>query len=134
MKFLPLLFFYAALLACAESGGDEQRVREVLARVEEAAEARDASDVLEHVAPGYADARGNDRAQLQSFLRGYFLANPKVELLVDVERLEMPVLGLAQARIDVTVLPAGDRVTLDVEFRRQDEAWQVVRADRARDE
>jgi hypothetical protein len=90
--------------------------------------------VLEHVAAGYADARGNDRPQLQAFLRGYFLANPKVEVLLDIESLQLPVAGLAQARVDVTVLPAGDRTVLDVELRQQDGEWRVVRADRVREQ
>lgn len=138
MKFFAMLVFSSALLAwfgaCAEHSSDEQQVRELFARVEQAAEARDASDVLEHVASGYRDERGFDKTRLQSFLRGYFLANPKVDVRVDIESLELPVPDLAQVRVDVAVLPAGDRATLDVELRRQDGDWQVVRADRASDE
>jgi hypothetical protein len=89
--------------------------------------------VLEHIAIGYSDSRGFDRTQLQTFLRGYFLANPKVEVLLDIQSLELPVPGLAQVRADVTVLPAGDRATLDVELRQQDGEWRIVRADRARE-
>src|SRR5699024_5906106 len=72
------------------------------------------------------------KAALQAFLRGYFLANPRVEVLLDVESLELPVTGLARARIDLTVLPAGDRATLDVELREQGGEWRVTRADRVR--
>jgi hypothetical protein len=133
MKLSPVLLFTMALAACG-ARDEQQQVREVFASVEQAAEARDASDVLEHVASGYADARGNDRAQLQNFLRGYFLAHPKVEVMLDVEQLELPVAGLAQARVELLVLPAGDRATLDVELRKLDGAWRVTRADRARQE
>jgi hypothetical protein len=133
MKFLPVLFSAMALAACA-APDEEQQVRETLASVEQSAEARDTSDVLEHVASSYADARGNDRAQLQNFLRGYFLANPKVEVMLDIEELTLPVAGLAQARVELIVLPAGDRATLDVELRKQDGAWRITRADRAREE
>jgi hypothetical protein len=108
-------------------------VRALLEAVETAAEARDASDVLEHVAADYADAQSFDRAQLQTFLRGYFLANPRVELLVNVQQLEFPVAGLGHARLGLTSLPAGDRATLEVEFRKQGGDWQVTRADRVRD-
>lgn len=136
MKFLAALIFSSALCAtftaCAERSSDEQQVRDVFARVEKAAEARDTSDVLEHVAAAYSDERGLDKTRLQTFLRGYFLANPKVEVMVDIESLELPVPGLAQVRVDLVVLPAGDRTKLDVELRRQDGDWQVVRADRAR--
>jgi hypothetical protein len=137
MKFLAVLIFSSALCAtltaCAERSSDEQQVRELFASVEKAAEARDSSDVLEHVAASYSDERGLDKTQLRNFLRGYFLANPKVEVLVDVESVELPVPGLAKARVDIAVLPAGDTATLDVELRREDDEWRVVRADRSRE-
>jgi hypothetical protein len=132
MKFSAGLTLVAMLAACSAPSSDEERVRDTFATVERAAEARDASDVLEHVALSYADSQGNDKAALQAFLRGYFLANPRVEVLFDVESLELPVAGLARGRVDLTVLPAGDRATLDVELREQDGEWRVTRADRVR--
>jgi len=120
------------LTACSAKPTDEQQVRELIGAVETAAEARDASDVLEHVADSYADSAGFDKAQLQNFLRGYFLAHPKLELLVNVESVELPVDGLAQAVISVTTveLTDPDSQRLKVEFRRSGGTWQVVRADR----
>ena len=93
------LIFVAAILlaACGAKSSDEEQVRALIDAVETAAEARDTSDVLEHVADDYADSHGFDKTQLQNFLRGYFLAHPKVELLVNIESLEFPVDGLAQA-------------------------------------
>jgi hypothetical protein len=121
-----------SLAACGARPSDEQQVRELVSAVEAAAEARDTSDVLEHVAESYADSAGFDKAQLQNFLRGYFLAHPKLELLVNVESVELPVDGLAQAVISVTTVdftdPGVER--LKVEFRRSGSTWQVVRADR----
>ena len=128
------LIFVATILfaACGAKSSDEQQVRAVIDAVETAAEARDASDVLEHVADNYADSRGFDKTQLQNFLRGYFLAHPKLELLVNVESLEFPVDGLAQAVVSVATveLTDPDMQRLKVEFRRRDSGWQVVRADR----
>lgn len=133
MKFPRILLVAIPLLSsCADRGSDDQQVRDVIAKMEAAAEARDTSDVLDHVAASYADASGNDKPRLQDFLRGYFLVNPTIEVIVDIESLEFPVAGLAQGRIDLTVLPAGDRASFAVELRRQDDAWQVVRADRVR--
>jgi hypothetical protein len=133
MKFFPVLILSASLVACADRGSDDEQVRAVFASVEQAAEARDSSEVLEHVAASYADANGFDKTRLQAFLRGYFLANPKVEVLLDIESVELPVPGLARVRVEVAVLPAGDRTTLDVELRQEDDEWRVVRADRARE-
>ncbi len=108
-------------------------MRELIVTAEDAAEARDTSDVLDVVASDYSDSQGYDRAQLQTFLRGYFLANPKIEVRANVQDLQFPVDGLGRARVDVTVLPAGDTASLQVEFRRQDGKWLVSRADRIRD-
>ena len=123
-----------SLGACGSRSSDDDKVRALFADAETAAEERDASDVLEFVASDYDDAQGFDRAQLQNFLRGYFLAHPKIELLVDVEELTFPADGLAQATISVTSVSLNDpdHVRLMVEFRRNDGAWQVKRADRAR--
>jgi hypothetical protein len=134
MKRFSVLIAVVCLASCGARTGDEEMVREVLATMEAAAEARDASDVLEHVAVNYEDAQGFDRAQLTRFLRGYFLAHPKIELLVDIESLEFPADGLARAEISVTSLAPGDadHERFKVEFRRQGSDWQLSRADRLR--
>ena len=89
--------------------------------------------MLAFVADDYEDASGYDKSQLQNFLRGYFLAHPKVELLVNVESLEFPADGLAQAEISVTRVSLSDPDStqrLKVEFRRRGGDWRVQRADR----
>ena len=133
MKFLTLCIAVIFFAACGARSSNEEQVRELLERAEAAAQARDASDVLELVATDYSDSQGLDRAQLQNFLRGYFLAHPRVEVLLSVDELEFPVAGLGRARVDVTALPAGDHVSLRVEFREEGGQWRVARADRIRE-
>lgn len=133
MKSLAVLILASSLAACGARTSDEEQVRELIATLEKAAEARDTSDLLEHVAADYSDKDGNDKAQLATWLRGYFLLNPTVDAQIDVDSLERPVDGLVQAQLGVTVMPAGDYTALDVEFRRRDGDWLVVRADRVRD-
>jgi len=136
MKFSAIvsLIFVAAisLAACTAKSSDEAQVRAVIDRMEAAAEARDASDVLEYVSDDYADSSGLDKPQLRNFLRGYFLTHPKLELLVTVDSLEFPVDGLAQAVVGVATVELGDpglqRFT--VEFRRAGGEWRLARADR----
>lgn len=132
MKFLTLSAAVIFLAGCGARSSDDEQVRALIKAVELAAEDRDASDVLEHVGANYSDERG-DKTRLQNALRGYFLANPRIELLVDIESLEFPVPGLAQAVVDIHSLPAGHQLKLHVEFRQQDGQWLAVRADRARD-
>jgi len=132
MKFFTLSVAVISLSACGSRSSDEQQVRELFAGAESAAEDRDASDVLAFVADDYEDANGNDKTQLQDFLRGYFLANPKIELLVNVDSLEFPADGLAQAKLTVTrvSLSEPDRLHLAVELRRTGGEWRVKRATR----
>jgi ketosteroid isomerase-like protein len=132
MKFFSVLLAFTTLVACGARSSDEQQVRDLVAQMEAAAEERDASDVLQFVADGYADANGFDKPQLRDFLRGYFLAHPHVELLVNVANLQFPADGLAQAEISVARVALDDpeRVRLKVEFRREGDDWRVVRADR----
>ena len=131
--FIATIFMTPILLAaCAAKSSDEAQVRTLIDSVEAAAEARDASDVLDYVADNYADSNGLDKPQLQNFLRGYFLAHPKLELVVNIESLEFPVDGLAQAVVSVATVALGDPdlQRLKVEFRRTGGQWRVTRADR----
>jgi hypothetical protein len=131
MKFLVVLAFVTSLAACAPRSSAEEEVRALLASAEAAAEARDTADVLELVADDYADARGLDKTQLRNFLRAYFIARPKIELIVNVEALEFPVPELAHVTLTVATLGSEtDLQRLAVELRRQDGDWRVVRADR----
>jgi hypothetical protein len=140
MKFSPLLILCLSLIALFGCSGsptsDEEKVRAVFASAEEAAEERDAGDVLELVDARYADAQGNSRDSLRPFLHGFFATHPKLELIVSVEELEFPVDGLARARVKVRGLEldrfsVGEAVLLNVELRHDGSDWRVVRADRA---
>lgn len=138
MKFSLTLILSCAVFACSSPTSDEHQVRALIASAEEAAESRDVGDLLELVGNDYADAQGNTRDSLQLFLRGYFAAHPKLELVTRIDSLDLPVPDLARARVGVRGVELqrfdyGDSVTLDVELRRQGGEWRVVRADRARE-
>jgi hypothetical protein len=132
MKFATALTSILLLVACGARSSDEEQVREVFASAEMAAENRDASDVIEFVADDYEDSNGFDKSRLRDFLRAYFLAHPKIELIVDIETLEFPADGVAHSQLTVTSLSLNDpdRQRLRVELRRQDGEWRVSRADR----
>jgi hypothetical protein len=132
MKFPATVITLFALVACADKSSDETQVRALIDSIEAAAETRDASDVLEHVADDYADSNGLTKLELRNFLRGYFLAHPKLELVVRVESLEFPAEGLAQAIVTAATVELADpdAQRLKLEFRRIDGEWRVARADR----
>jgi hypothetical protein len=134
MKFFTVLITAVLLAACSARSSDEEQLRALIASAEAAAEARDASDVLALVADDYQDANGFDKTQLRNFLRGYFLAHPKLEIVVNISQLEFPAEGLAQAEVSVTSLELNDpdHARLKVEFQRSNGEWRVSRADRLR--
>jgi hypothetical protein len=138
MKFLSVLILCLSIVACSSATSDEEQVRELFASAEQAAEERDVGDVLELVDAQYADAQGNTRDSLALYLRGFFAAHPKLEVVVSIDDLQFPIDGLARARVKVRGLELdrfsfGEAVLLNVELRREGGEWRVVRADRVRE-
>ena len=107
MKFARLGPFAAAaaLLVTGCSQDDpEAEIRAVLAAAETAAEARDTGFFRDLIGDGYRDARGNDREQLINLLRGYFLANQKIEVVSRVEEVRLDGAGAAHAIVDAALV------------------------------
>jgi hypothetical protein len=140
-SFRPPCFWVAlALLAgCAGEGSPEQQVRDVIEKMELAAEERDVGDLMEHVSAAYRDAQGQDRAEVSRYVRGYFIANQSVHLLTRIETLEFP--SPDEARVKLQVGMAGregaagatsftaDVQDFDVALVREEGEWKVSYAD-----
>ena len=130
-------------LAVASCGGDtspEAQVRAVVAEAEAAAEARDASALLDLVADDYRDGRGNGADEIRRYVRGYLVAHQSVHLLVRIEELELKATDLARLRATVAMVGreaegaaawdlAADVHEFDVTLAREDGEWRVTRAD-----
>lgn len=126
------------LCACQSAGDPEAAVRDVIAAGEAAAEARDVGAALELVSTDYADDRGQDRAALGNFLRGWFALNPRVELVVRIESVEFPEPNRARVQLAVTSLSSRGRLAVDgerltAEFVDESGDWRLLRVARARD-
>jgi hypothetical protein len=137
-------FVIAVVLAsCSREESAEQQVRALIAHAEERAEARDVSDLAALIASDYSDARGFDKEELTTYLRGWFVLHPSVNLLVRIDSLEFPADELARAEITVGMLGrrgsaenwemAADLETLEVELLNESGEWRVIRADRQRE-
>ena len=83
----------AALVAGCGAGDPEAEIRALLAAAEEAAEERDTGFFADLLGAGYRDARGNDREEAVRMIRGYFIANQRIEIV---------------SRVDDVVLEGGD--------------------------
>lgn len=128
-----------AVVGCGDQETPDARVRAVIAAGEAAAEARDLSGILEHVAPAFRDAQGGGREELKQYLRGYLVTHPSVHLLTRIDGIEFPYRDLARVELTVGTLGAGatEAAGFDLaaevhdvvlELQLEDDAWRVVRA------
>lgn len=126
------------LAACSDPESSEQRVRSVIAGMQAAAEARDAGDFMEFIAPEFRNPEGQGFDDVQRYLRGYLLTHQSVHLLTRIQQLEFPV--PQEAHVTLSVAMAGKQAgggTLDLsassyEFdlvlREEAGAWRVINA------
>jgi ketosteroid isomerase-like protein len=130
----------SAIAACRPEQSPEEEVRAVVAAAEEAAEARDASTLLDFIAADYSDGRGNGAEELRRYVRGYLLAHQSVHLVTRVEEIELPADDLARLRATVGMLGkeaagesawdlAAEVYEFEVTLAREDGEWRVTRAE-----
>jgi hypothetical protein len=132
-----LLFVGSAALlqGCAKERSPEARIRAVIETAEQAAEARDSSDVLALMSPQFREAGGLDRNGVGQYLRAYFLAHPSIHLLTRVESIEFPAPDLGRARVTVGLVGRESGATLDLatevhrfdlQFELQEGDWRLT--------
>jgi hypothetical protein len=95
-------------LACAlgcgrEAESPEDRIRAVLAALEEGAEAKDAGAMREHVSETYADAQGNDKRAIAQLVAFHLLRNQSVYLLTRVGGVALTAPGQGSAEVMVAM-------------------------------
>ena len=128
------------LAACSREPSAEDRIREVIAAAETAAEARDLSDVMALVSDRYSDLRGQDKAAIRDLMRGYFLINQSIHLLLRIEDLEFPANNMASARVTVGMLGrqdaggndwslAADAYEFEIRLLNEDDEWRLISAE-----
>lgn len=135
------LFACLVLLGCANSDSPETQVRRSIDAMEQAAEARDVGDLMDHVADDFRDSYGQDREQLRRYLHGYFIANQSVHLLVRVDEVELPAPDEALVRMTVGMVGreadaanawnlAADVQDFEITMRKDGDDWKVLYAKR----
>ncbi|MFI5317343.1 MAG: hypothetical protein ACHQ6T_16710 [Myxococcota bacterium] len=141
MRWTLATFALALALGC--SGGaetPEDRVRQVLAALAAAAEARDVGALKAYVSESYKDAEGNDRRTVLGVATAHFMRNSSVYVLMRVSELEIPEPGYASARALVAlagtpIANAGallsvraDLYRFDLRLRDERGEWRVTSA------
>ncbi len=79
-----------SLAACSDpESSPDQRIRELIAQGEVAAEARSRGFFDETVSSDYQDGAGRGRRELLRLLTGYFLRNQSIHLLVRTHKVDV---------------------------------------------
>ena len=136
-RFLGIVALTVLLMAgCGGSGNTpEDELRQWLEDAEIEAEDRNRRALLTRISDNYADARGNQKADIDNVLRYYFLRQKSVSLLTTINELQ--VYGDSAAEIDLTVGMAGtqgginlsaDVWNFEFELERVDGDWLLIGA------
>lgn len=140
-RIFVLLAALFLLAACGQGDSPEEQVRQYVAAAEAAVEARDAGDLKELIAQKYEDEQGRTRRDIVAVAARYLLANKNIHVLTRIEDLRFP--APEQARLAVYAAMTGQNVSdldgllnmqadlyrFDLELRKADGKWQLLRAD-----
>lgn len=130
----------AVLMTLVACGGPpaapEQELRAWVAAGVEAAENKERRSLVGMISESYADARGNERGDIENLLRVYFLRQNKIGLLPNIE--EITVYGDTAAKLVMTVGMAStndgvlgfsaDAYRFELELEKDGDDWQLIAA------
>lgn len=135
--FLPLLALLA-IAGCAQPPPPEQRVRDFIAEVETLVENREFTELVDRIAGDYLDAHGNDKLKAVAILRGFYLKNKSVHLLVRIDEIRVPTPDRAAATVYVAMarrpftdaeaagLPRTQMHRVDVELAADGDGFEIL--------
>jgi hypothetical protein len=132
------LFFLGilALGACAQDS-PEQRLRDTIAAMEAAVEAKQPGEFVEHVSEDFTGEKGHfDRRSLRAFLAGQMLGAEKIEVVMSNPKVTMTGESRAKVEVDALVMGGrylperGERLKIVSGWRLEDGEWRCYTADR----
>ena len=140
MKAWGLACALAVLATGCAADDPEAEIRALLAAAEAAAEARDAGFFGDVLGESYRDARGNDREGMLRNLRGYFIANQRIEIVSRVDEIVIEGEGAARAVVHAGMLGRrtgaalidgidADLYRFELELVNEGGDWRVIGAD-----
>ena len=130
----------AALTTGCGSSDPEAEIRALLTAAEEAAEARDVGFFGNALGAAYRDRRGQDRDEVVRTLRGYFIANQRIEIVSRVDEIVLEGADAARAvvhagmvgkRAGSTLIDGveADLYRFELELVNNGRDWQIIGAD-----
>lgn len=134
---VSVLALSAVLTACGgHDVGPEEQIRRWVERGQEAAEMQQRRKLVGMISPAYADARGNERGDIENMFRLYFLRQDSILLLTSIK--EIRIIGDSAAEVELTVGMAGrnegvlgfsaDAYRFALELERDGDEWQLISA------
>ena len=130
-----MLLAALALAAGCSQTPPEQALRETIAAMEAAAEARDSDALVEHLAEDFGGPEGMDRDRFRRYLALVWLRNREVGVVLGP--LEVELIG-ERARVNFTaatrggegLLPDSARIyQVETGWRLEDGEWKLISAD-----
>lgn len=123
------------LMACGDPPTPPQEaVRAWVAEGQRLAEEKDRNGLMDLISPAYADARGNERDDIENMFRIYFLRQNSIKLLTSIE--DIRVFGDDAAELDLTVGMAAanegtfgfsaDAYNFEMELVRDGDDWLLI--------
>jgi hypothetical protein len=137
---VPLLCVCVAAAAGGCGSGDpEAEVRELIAKAESAAEARDTGFFRDTISASYADRRGQSRDDVINVIRGVFITNASVEVISRIHTIELAGADAATVKMQAALVGKregaslldvdGDLYDIELELVRDSGDWRVISAD-----
>ncbi len=132
------------LSACSTAPADsaESRLRQTIAAMQAAAEARDVRQFMEYIADNYHDSAQRQKAELRQLARFYFLRHRSPHILVRIKGIEWLNSERSQARVYLLTAMSGqavddpgllasiraDLLAFELEFQQQGDTYQLSAA------
>ena len=141
MNRLTRILFTFGVIAYMAACGDppsapEEELRAWVTAGVEAAENKERRELVGMIAPSYADARGNDRDEIDRILRAYFFRQHEIALISRIE--EITVYDDTAAKLILTVGMAGtndgvlgfsaDAYRFEMEVEKASGEWKLISA------
>lgn len=123
------------LFACSEPASDESRLRQAVADMEKAAEAKQLRPILAYLGDDFLGNRMYRKANIGAMLLLQFRQNQHVHVLLHVTRINIKA-NRAQLRCEVLlagrdkqIVPERARaLVIESDWQKRDGEWRVVRA------
>jgi ketosteroid isomerase-like protein len=130
-----LLLVFGLLAGCSELASDETRLRQAIADMEKAAEAKQIRPILAYLADDFLGNKVYRKANIGGMLLLHFRQNQHIHVYLHIVELKIKA---DQAQIQCQVVLAGrdekivpERariLVIDSDWQKRDGEWQVVKA------